>query len=270
MAARTWTHQQLSYLGSPAFLNSLDFNGQTLNGIAVGVGETWNTVDGATWSRGFISPNPGELRSVAMLGSNDAWAVGQQGGIYRTASGGSTFFEQTDGLSVYLNGVSAIFSPGQTPTSPFSPAGAQNPTHKSFPFNNVPGNGFWFDPAVASYLLKTDGVSKFTKVGLPPLSIVPDADGLYQITSSLGTVTVGAGSFYTFPSPVTQFTITGINPRVEGSNPLAFPLNLTFNQSSVNFTMTPVPEPTTVVLVACSLMLLALRIRRRLAGKVSG
>ena len=63
---------------------------------------------------------------------------------------------------------------------------------------------------------------------------------------------------------VTQFTVSGIGPTVDGNDPLAFPTFLQFDQSTVNFTMTPVPEPSSFTLALISqLTLLSLKRRFR-------
>jgi len=139
-----------------------------------------------------------------------------------------------------------------------------------FRFDDAPGDGRWFDPLAAEgFVYETDGLSSFIEVGLPSLATVPDDDGLYTVTSILGSVRVAAGDFHVFSSPVSQFTITGIDPAVDGQDPLAFPTFLAFDSFSNDFTMTPlasgtfiVPEPASWTLL---LMLLSviLRLKRR-------
>jgi len=132
-------------------------------------------------------------------------------------------------------------------------------------FQSVPGTGLWFDPIAASgFHYATDGSSLFTTVGLP--SGLGDADGLYVVNDGInGPVVVAAGTVLDFPTPVSQFTVTGINPTVDGENPLAFPTFLKFNNSLVSFTMTPVPEPSTCFLITTG-MIIAFAARRRNRG----
>ena len=113
-------------------------------------------------------------------------------------------------------------------------------------FNAVTGQGSWYDPtAASSYIYATDGLSKFTQVGLP--QGLGDLDGKYTVTDAVnGSVVVNAGAFYTFPSPVTTFTVSGINPTVNGDDQLAFPTYLKFDQGIVSFTMTPVAATATL------------------------
>ena len=99
---------------------------------------------------------------------------------------------------------------------------------------------------------------------MPPIANVPDGDGEYLVSSVHGDQIVLAGANYVFPSPVDFFTITGINPLVDGEDPLAFPTYLDFDVATVSFTMTPIPEPSTLVLAGlCLLNLLGCRRFRR-------
>lgn len=146
--------------------------------------------------------------------------------------------------------------PGDSADNPILPDGGDGDT--GFQFNDAPGRG-WFDPpATGAYQYMTDGASNFVSVFLPPFAVVPDADGLYLVKSAHGDITVAAGSSYTFPSPVTWFSIYGIDPTVDGGDPLAFPTFLTFDSFSNTFTQTPVPEP-----AAWLLGVLALGMARR-------
>jgi len=70
-------------------------------------------------------------------------------------------------------------------------------------------------------------------------------------------VVVNGGDMHTFSTPVDLFTVTGINPLVDGGDPLAFPTFLTFDQLTVSFTQTPmvIPEPSALQLVSIAAML---------------
>ena len=151
--------------------------------------------------------------------------------------------------------------PGESPDNPVLPGGIIGPG--KYVFTSQSGTGMWFDPPfVDKYFYQTDGNSNFTSVGLPPLTTVPDGDGLYEVVSALGTVTVSAGGTHNFSSPVGEFTVRGINPLVDGGDPLAFPTFLTFDQQTVSFTMTAIPEPTAFVLaLVTSLVIAAARLR---------
>jgi len=130
-------------------------------------------------------------------------------------------------------------------------------------FSDVPGDGRWFDPIAATgYEYATDGLSDFTKVGLPFGHGGPSEQ--YTVTDAVnGTVVVGEGVTHQFPTPVNQFTVTGIDPAVDGEDPSAFPTYLEFSQPSANFTMTPIPEPSTFLLAAAGLLGLVFYGRRR-------
>jgi hypothetical protein len=162
-----------------------------------------------------------------------------------------------------IEGVAVWSSPGSTPDTPVLPTGGGG--DRPFDFDGVSGDGNWFDPPfVNAYEYATDGNSNFTDVGLPPLASVPDADGEYLVSSVHGDVTVLAGANYEFPSPVDFFTISGINPLVDAEDSLAFPTFLAFSETTVSFTMTPIPEPSTLVLAGlCLLNLLGCRRFRR-------
>ena len=153
---------------------------------------------------------------------------------------------------------------GEQPDLPVLPTGQQG---EGFVFQDVSGDGNWFDPpATNGYSFATTDGSQFVSVGLPPLSVVADANATYTVSSTDGIVNVASGASHVFGSPVSQFTITGIDPAVDGGDPTAFPTFLTFNQSTVSFTMTPIPipEPTTASLLAFSLAIVSVgsRIKR--------
>ncbi len=149
--------------------------------------------------------------------------------------------------------------PGDLQSNPVLPSGVR--PEGGWGFDDVPGDGNWFDPPMASgYVYETDGASNFVAVVLPAGI---DADGEYTVTDSSGTTTVIAGAQYTFPTATTQFTVGGIDPLVDGGDPTAFPAFISFDQSLVSFTQTPVPEPTSLVLSLLGAVGLAAGYRRR-------
>lgn len=119
-------------------------------------------------------------------------------------------------------------------------------------FTGVFGSG-WFDPPMATgYLYETDN-SAFTIVSLPTPADVP-GDGFYTVTSVHGSDVVAAGDDYVFFTPVSKFTVTGIDPPVDGSDPQAFPTFLvTADPVGANIMMTPIPEPSTMLLMVFGL-----------------
>ena len=116
-------------------------------------------------------------------------------------------------------------------------------------FESSSGTGNWFDPTAASgFIYATDGNSKFTQIIVP--QGLGDLDGKYTITDAInGTKIIDAGTVYTFATAVDTFTLSGIDPTVDGDNPVSFPTYLKFDQDTVNFTMTPVPEPPGFILM---------------------
>ena len=143
---------------------------------------------------------------------------------------------------------------GNTQGNPFLPAGGA-----PFQFGSASGAGFWFDPVGATaYDYQTDGLSSFTMVGVP--TGLGDSDGMYTIEDATnGVVVVAEGAFHMFPTPVMSFTIRGIDPALDPTDPTAFPTFLQFDQTMVSFSMNPVPEPGTAVLLALGIMVLAAR-----------
>jgi hypothetical protein len=162
---------------------------------------------------------------------------------------------------------------GSSALSPIFPANFPDPagtTDAAWLFQNVPGSGGWFDPTPANGFIyeTTDGLSNFTAVILPTLAVVPDANGLYTVADAVnGSATVAAGALYSFPTPVNKFTVTDILPEVDADNPVAFPTFLAFDQATVSFKMTPIPEPSTLALACLGTVGLAAAAWRKRRGR---
>jgi len=116
-----------------------------------------------------------------------------------------------------------------------------------FRFFNV-ATGQWFDPPLTfGYDYQMTSGSLFTSVGLPV-----GLGNSFTVTSSEGVVSaLQGGAVHTFSSGVSGFQITGINPLVDGNQPDAFPVFLTFNTPTASFDMQAlnVPEPAAMGLV---------------------
>lgn len=123
------------------------------------------------------------------------------------------------------------------------------PEDGAWVFDDVTGTGRWFDPPAASgyeYAV-TDGLSNFVSVILP--AGIGDADNMFVIEDAVnGSTILAGGASHTFAVPVDAFTVTGIDPTVDGGDPMAFPTFLQFDQLTVSFTQTPIPEPASLVL----------------------
>jgi len=117
-------------------------------------------------------------------------------------------------------------------------------------------SGAWFDPpATSGFDFAMTGASLFTDILGFPTGI--DADGAFEVwvgALSLGTFNVGDGVNFVdlVGNGVSSFRITGINPAVDGGDPLAFPIQLAFDTATADFTMTPIeaiPEPASLSLL---------------------
>jgi hypothetical protein len=152
-----------------------------------------------------------------------------------------------------------VSQPGDSADNPILPGNFDDPPvgPPIWRFENVPGSGRWFDPPLASgYVYETDGLSNFTQVILP--TTVGDADGMFTVHDlTNGSVNIAAGAAHAFPAPVSKFTVTGIDPLVDGGDPLAFPTFLAFDEQTVTFTQTPIPEPGTLSLIASAALMAA-------------
>jgi hypothetical protein len=165
------------------------------------------------------------------------------------------FGDNRGGLSLLVNRIL-----GTGPRNPFLPTLIDD--DGSFVFNDAP-SGCWFDPPlVGAYQFATTDGSLFTEMGMPPLDVVGDSDGMYLVTSILGSQSIAAGANLIFSSPVDFFTVSGISPLVDGADASAFPTYLVFDHPTASFAMTPLPEPGTLLLAAFACVGLLLRPRR--------
>jgi len=158
-----------------------------------------------------------------------------------------------------LNGVvtsmsaSVVSSTGLTPTNPVLPVITPTGTYT---FQQVQ-SGQWFDPPSASgFIYQMTGGSLFTHILNFPGGFSSPFEVLVN-GSLLGTY--GPGQSVDFTSfaggGVSSFEILGIKPGVDPTNSNAFPLQLTFNTQTADFTMSPVPEPSSLLLMGTAILI---------------
>ena len=178
------------------------------------------------------------------------------------AEGGTAASQATTNVLMIIEG---CFDCGGSEDNPILPDYMDE--NGSWVFENLdttdlsPNGGWWFDPPTDHAMLYeiTDGVSEFGVVGMPTVLSHPDANESYIVTSSEGSVVVPQGAVHNFGPGITNFSVSDILPTVDGDNPIAFPTFLSFSKTNdglVSFTMTPVPEPS--ALIVCGLGLIGL------------
>lgn len=146
--------------------------------------------------------------------------------------------------------------PGSSQTNPITPIGTCGQAG-CFIFVGMPAGG-WYDPALANaYTFTTQG-GTFTSINDFPT-------GFSQpFIVSVGGVELGSfgpAQSVDFPNGgVTQFTISGIDPAVDGTDPTSFPIDLSLSTLGESFTMqaitsspASVPEPSTLALTLTGL-----------------
>lgn len=173
---------------------------------------------------------------------------------------GTVYMEPTSltdlGEVQVLNDIQYQGGPGSSQTNPSTPIGTCGQAG-CFIFVGSPAGG-WVDPALA------DGYT-FTTQGGTFTSINDFPTGFSQpFVVSVGGVELGSfdpGQSVDFPDGgVTQFTISGIDPAVDGTDPTSFPIDLSLSTLGESFTMqaitssvTSVPEPSTLALTLTGL-----------------
>ena len=212
----------------------------------------------------FASP----ISSVQLVGINPAELVDP--GASRLSFGASFSSSGNVATATELT-VTGISDPGFSESNPILPNDPESsPPESDPPIGIVNGepwgfgdvvSGRTYDPVLADgFFYQTDGSADFTVIGLPSSLL----DSEYVITDSInGSITLSAGSFYTFPTPVSEFVISDINPAVNGEDPLAFPTYLEFSEPTATFWMTPlslnsaapVPEPSSGFLLVGAIFL---------------
>ncbi len=196
------------------------------------------SVQQVTWSDGCMGQyRPGFFCTMAFV---NGWIVNirsnQQEFLYH-ASNSQVL------LTSVIIGAPPISIPGSSQNNPILP----NITDKNrFIFRDVP-NGLWYDPPTTyGFRFLTTSDSLFTGILDFPTGI--DRDNLF--TLSVGNQIIGEFSpsksvdFLTlFGQGVSEFTITGIDPLLDATNPTAFPIKLAFNTERANFEMLALEHP---------------------------
>lgn len=128
-------------------------------------------------------------------------------------------------------------------------------------FEDVPNNA-WVDPPLVdsfTYIMDADTDTLFTDIVDFPEGF-EDSFEVVVNEESLGVY--GPGDSVDFVDVlgfgVSEFTINGINPLVDAEDPLAFPIKLSYSDSTASFSMranliTQVPEPTALLMIVIGL-----------------
>lgn len=200
-----------------------------------------------TWANGCMWRSAPDL--ICTMALVDGWVVllasDTQSWLYSLVGSGFAPIGTVD---------MAVLPPGVAQGNPILPDVIAD---GRFVFRDVPTDR-WFDPPMTPgfrYQMLSD--SRFTQLLNFPVGI--DGDGLF-------TVSVGdrvLGQFQSnqsidfvslFGAGVSEFTITGIDPLVDATDPVAFPVRLAFDTETADFSMeaiaptsAAVPEPSSVM-----------------------
>lgn len=186
--------------------------------------------------------------------SDGSWQITLSPGSYQLVIASLTGQNQDSPLTQLVDYTGEIgfsdlvIAPGALQSHPLV-TGATSDYH--YHFDNAHSHQ-WLDPAPASAIQfqTTDG-SLFNQIeGLPTgfdqpfeVSVNGVSLGFFDSNQSVNfTKLLGHG--------VSSFEISHIVPGVDPASQTAFPIQLAFNTDTANFTMTPVPEPSSFVIAA--------------------
>ena len=136
----------------------------------------------------------------------------------------------------------------------------------TFLFENAQ-SGAWFDPIpTETFDFEMQDGSLFTHI----ISLPEGFDDEFSVSvegEDLGEF--GPGEVVSFISllgeGVSSFSVSGINPLVDGEDPNAFPIQLAFDNPTASFTMTPAPVPLPAPFILLGSALAALGVVNRKA-----
>lgn len=188
------------------------------------------------WETGDASGGSGGFGGVpATIGFGDGLFAINQGEVSLQGSQQNGIGASVQNQSFWFNLSSSGEIAGSSEGNPILP-GAILPGG-TLVFDSVP-SGLWFDPPFTDrfdYHMTNPGDLFTDIIGFP--------SAFSDLMIDVGGSTFGpfnSGDTFSFPGGgVVDFTVFNINPTVDAADPMAFPLQLLFNNSIASFTMSP-------------------------------
>ena len=94
-----WT-TQLNLNGNDGFYG-MDFIDNNTGWVCSALGKIYSTTNGTTWNY-LNTPSPSAIYAIDFIDANTGWIVGNQGRIYKTINGGTSWTQQTSGITTAL------------------------------------------------------------------------------------------------------------------------------------------------------------------------